>query len=140
MLSLKSSMEQQQVSHALISDEYIVCVGLNLPLSAFFHFSCYFTDPADYSSAGRYRVDFCLTAFSDTDTPAPFADSLPITINIMDDTIFEGLEYFQARIVETSDLIRVRIGQQDTVNVTIIDDESESFISLDYSQTDYLSV
>ena len=97
---------------------------------AFIHFSCYFTDPGDYSSAGRYRVEFCQTAFTDTDTPAPFADSLPITINITNDTIFEGLEYFQARIVNTSDFIRVRIGQRDTVNVTIIDDDSESFISI----------
>ena len=73
-------------------------------------------------------MDFCQTAFTDTDTPAPFADSLPITINITDDTATEGLEYFQARIVETSDFIRVRIGQRDTVNVTINDDNSESAI------------
>ena len=86
---------------------------------------CHSADLKDYSSAGRYRVEFCLTTFTDTDTPAPFADSLPITINITDDTIFEGLEYFQARIVNTSDLIRVRIGQRDTVNVTIIDDDSK---------------
>ena len=95
-------------------------------------------DLEDYSSAGHYRVDFRQTTFTDTDTPAPFADSLPITINITDDTIFEGLDYFQARIVNTSDLIRVRIGQQDTINVTIIDDKSESFISLVNSPVDYL--
>ena len=99
---------------------------------------CHSADPADYSSVGRYRVDFRQTAFTDTDTPAPFADSLPITINITDDTIFEGLEYFQAEIVETSDSIRVRIGQRDTVNVTIIDDESESSVSPVYSPADYL--
>ena len=81
-------------------------------------------------------MEFRQTTFTDTDTPAPFADSLPITINIMDDTIFEGLEYFQARIVDTSDLIRVRIGQRDTVNVTIIDDDSESFVGLVYSPAD----
>ena len=45
----------------------------------------------------------------------------------MEDYVFEGVEYFQAHIVETSDSIRVRIGQ-DTVNVTITD--SESFIRL----------
>ena len=101
-------------------------------------FSCHSADPADYSSAGRYRVEFRQTTFTDTDTPAPFADSLPITINITDDTILEGLDYFQARIVNTSDLIRVRIGQRDTVNVTIIDDDSESFVSLNYSPADYL--
>ena len=73
-------------------------------------------------------MDFCQTAFTDTDTPAPFADSLPITFNIIADTITEGLEYFQARIVDTSDRIRVRIGQQDTVNVAINDDNSESSV------------
>ena len=101
-------------------------------------FSCHAADPEDYSSAGYYRVEFRQTAFTETDTPAPFADSLPITINITADTIFEGLEYFQARIVNTSDLIRVRIGQQDTVNVIIIDDDSESFVSLVISSVDYL--
>ena len=98
--------------------------------------SHYSADPEDYSGAGIYRVEFCQTAFTDTDTPASFADSLPITINITDDTIFEGLEYFQARIVETSDLTQVRIGQRDTVNVTIIDDDSESFVGLVYSPAD----
>ena len=83
-------------------------------------------------------MEFRQTTFTDADTPAPFADSLPITINITDDTIFEGLEYFQARIVNTSDFIRVRTGQRDTVNVTIIDDDSESFVSLVYSPADYL--
>ena len=90
--------------------------------------SCHSADPEDYSSAGHYRVEFCQTTFTDTDTPAPFADSLPITINIMDDAICEGLEYFQVHIVNTSDSMRVRIDQRDAVNVTIIDDDSESFI------------
>ena len=85
-------------------------------------------------------MEYRQTTFTDTDTPAPFADSLPITINITDDTILEGLEHFQVRIVETSDLIRVRIGQRDTVNVYIIDDDSESFVSLVYSPADYLQV
>ena len=100
--------------------------------------SCHAVDPEDYSSVRYFRVDFPQTTFTDTDTPAPFADSLPITINITNDTIFEGLEYFQARIENTSDRFRVRIGQQDTVNVTIIDDDSESFVSLVYSPADYL--
>ena len=91
----------------------------------FIYLSFYSADPEDYSSARRYRVEFPQTAFTDTDTPAPFADSLPITFNITDDTILEGLEHFQARIVETSDLIRVMIGQRDTVNVTIVDNDSE---------------
>ena len=78
-------------------------------------------------------MEFRQTVFTDTDTPAPFADSLPITINITVDTIKECLEYFQVRIVETSDSIRVRIGQQDTVNVTIFDDDSKSALFLCYS-------
>ena len=103
-------------------------------------FSRHSADPADYSSAGRYTVEFRQTTFTDTDTPAPFADSLPITINITNDAKFEGWEYFQVRIVETSDLIRVRIGQRDAVYVYIVDDDSESFVSLVYSQADYLQV
>ena len=83
-------------------------------------------------------MEFCQATFTDTDTPAPFACVLIITINITDDTICEGQEYFQARIVETSDSIRMRIGQRDTVNVTITDDDSESFISLNYSPADCL--
>ena len=75
----------------------------------------------------RYNVTFHQTALADGDDPAPTALSSPILINITDDDIFEGVEYFQARIVETSDEFRVRIGPQDTVNVTITD--SESFIS-----------
>ena len=83
-------------------------------------------DPEDYSSAVRYNVTFCQTAVTDTQTPASSAVSPLILINITDDNIFEGVEYFQACIVETSDRFRVRIGQ-DTVNVMISD--SESFIS-----------
>ena len=71
-------------------------------------------------------MTFCQTAFTDGYDPAPTALSSPILINITDDGIFEGLEYFQARILETSDWFGVRIGQ-DTVNMTIID--SESFIN-----------
>ena len=72
-------------------------------------------------------MTFCQTAFTDGYDPAPTALSSPILISITDDDIFEGVEYFQARIVETSDWFRVRIGPHDTVNVTIID--SESFIN-----------
>ena len=79
-------------------------------------------DPEDYSSAVRYNVTFCQTAVTDTQTPARSTVSSPILINITDDDFFEGVEYFQARIVETSDMFRVRIGQ-DAVNVTIIDSE-----------------
>ena len=72
-------------------------------------------------------MTFRQTAFTDGEDPAPFALSSPITINIMNDGIAEGVEYFQAQIVETSDRFRVRIGQ-DTINVTITD--SKSYISL----------
>ena len=84
-------------------------------------------DPGDYSSATRYNVTFRQTAFNDGDDPVPTALSSPILINITDDDIFEGVEYFQARIVETSDRFRVRIGQH-TVSVTVTD--SECVISL----------
>ena len=79
-------------------------------------------DPEDYSGAARYNVTFCQTVLTDTQTPAIFAVSSPILIDIVDDDTFEGVEYFQARIVETPDRIRVMIGQ-DTVNVTITDSE-----------------
>ena len=88
---------------------------------------CLSADPEDYSSAKRYNVTFCQSVFTDGDYPAPFTLSSPITIDITNDGIAEGVEYFQAHIVETSDRFRVRIGQ-DTINVTITD--SESYISL----------
>ena len=74
-------------------------------------------------------MTFRQTAFTDGDDPAPTALSSPILINIVYDGIFESAEYFQAHIVETSDKLRVRIGL-DTVNVTITENDSESFISL----------
>ena len=86
-------------------------------------------DPEDYSSAMRYIVTFRQTAYTDRDDPTPTALSSPILINITDDDIFEGVEYFQARIVETSDRFRVKIGQ-DTINVTITENDSESFVRL----------
>ena len=88
---------------------------------------CLSADPEDYSSAKRYNMTFRQTAFNDGDYPAPFALSSPITINMTNDGVPEGVEYFQARIVETSDRFRVRIGQ-DTINVTITD--SKSYICL----------
>ena len=70
----------------------------------------------------RYNVTFCQTVITDVYEPANAALSSPILIDITSDDIFEGVEYFRAGIVETSDIIRVRIGQ-DTVNVTITDSE-----------------
>ena len=71
-------------------------------------------------------MTFRQTAFTDGEDPSDTALSSPILINITNDDIFEGVEYFQARIVETSDNFSVRIGQ-DTVNVTITDSESYTF-------------
>ena len=84
---------------------------------------CLPADPEDYSSAKRYNVTFCQSVFTDKDYPAPFTLSTPITIDITNDGIAEGVEYFQ----ETSDRFRVRIGR-DTINVTITD--SKTYISL----------
>ena len=84
------------------------------------------SDPEDYTGARRYNVTFPQTAYTDQDHPASFAVSLPISIDITDDDILEGVEYFQARIVETSNRFQVKKGQRDTVNVTIIEDKSES--------------
>ena len=74
----------------------------------------------------QYNVTFRQTAFTDGNVPANTALSSPIVIDITNDDIFESVEYFQACIVETSDRIRVRIGQ-DTVNITITDSESCMF-------------
>ena len=71
-------------------------------------------------------MTFRQTAFTDGEDPADTTLSAPILIDITNDEIFEGVEYFQARIVETSDRFRVRIGQ-DTVNITINDSESCMF-------------
>ena len=79
----------------------------------------------------RYNVTFRQTAFTDGEDPDDTALSSPILIDIVNDDVFEGVEYFQARIVDTSDEIRVRVGQ-DTVNVTINDDDSELLRKLLY--------
>ena len=71
-------------------------------------------------------MTFRQTVFTDGDVPADTALSSPILIDITNDDISESAEYFQARIVETSDRFRVRIGQ-DTVNVIITDSESCMF-------------
>ena len=75
-----------------------------------------------------YNVTFRQTVFTDGEEPDDTALSSPILIDIVNNDVFEGVEYFQARIVETSDAFRVRIGQ-DKVNVTI-NDESKLFRSV----------
>ena len=74
---------------------------------------------------------FRQTAFTDGDDPDDTALSSPILLDIVNDGASEGMEYFQARIVDTSDEFRVRIGQ-DRVNVTINGDDSELFRKLLY--------
>ena len=68
-------------------------------------------------------MTFRQTVLTDGDEPENTTLSAPILIDITNDDIFEGVEYFRARIVQTSDRFRVRIGQ-DTVNVIITDSES----------------
>ena len=86
-------------------------------------------DPEDFSSALQYNVTFRQTAVTDLQVPARTTVSYSIFSSIVDDDLFESLEYFQARIVETSDRFRVRIGQA-AINVTITD--SESFIKVKF--------
>ncbi len=68
-------------------------------------------------------MTFRQTVSTDGDQPENTALSSPIVIDITNDDIIEGVEFFQAHILETSDEVRVRIGQG-TVNITIIDSES----------------
>ena len=82
-------------------------------------------------------MTFRQTAFTDGEDPDDTALSSPILIDIVNDNTFESVEYFQACIMETSDNVRVRIGQ-DKVNVTINDDDSELFRNLLYSPRVYL--
>ena len=70
-------------------------------------------------------MTFQQTVFTDVNEPADTTFS-SILIDITSDDIFEGVEYFWARIVDTSDRLRVRIGQN-TVKVTITDSESCMF-------------
>ena len=71
----------------------------------------------------HYNVTFRQSVITDGEVPASIAVSAPILIDIIDDSISESVEYFQARIVGISDGFRVRIAQ-DTVSVTITDSES----------------
>ena len=86
--------------------------------------ACLLADPGDFSSANRYNVTF---PFTDGGDPAWNATlSSPIIIGLVDDDIFEDVEFFQARIVVTSDRLSVRIGSQDAIKVFITDDDCES--------------
>ena len=86
---------------------------------------CLLADPGDFSSANRYNVTFLQSAFTDGGDPAPSTLSSPIIIGLVNDDIFEDVEFFRARIVVTSDRLRVRIGPQDAIKVFITDDDCE---------------
>ena len=87
---------------------------------------CLLADPGDFSSANRYNVTFLQSVFTDGGDPAPSMMSSPIIISLVNDDIFEDVEFFRARIVVTSDRLRVRIGPQDAIKVFITDDDRES--------------
>ena len=86
--------------------------------------ACLLADSGDFSSANRYNVAFPFTDGGDPVWNATL--SSPIIIGLVDDDIFEDVEFFQARIVVTSDRLRVRIGPQDAIKVFITDDDRES--------------
>ena len=88
--------------------------------------ACLLADPGDYSSANRYNVTFLQSVFTDGGDPAPSTLSSPIIISLVNDDICEDVEFFWARIVVTSDRLRVRIGPQDAIKVFITDEDSES--------------
>jgi len=90
--------------------------------------ACLLADPGDYSSANRYNVTFLQSVFTDGGDPALSTLSSPIIIKLVNDVIFEDVEFFRARIVVTSDRLRVRIGPQDAIKVFITDEDSESEI------------
>ena len=94
---------------------YVCIISLNMLMYG--HCDCLSADPEDYSSAMRYNVTFYQTALTDEDDPFPTAESSFIVISIMNDNITEGAEYFHARIVGTSD--GVRLGPNGTAIVTI---------------------
>ena len=82
-------------------------------------------DPDDYTSEAHYSMTFPQANFTDGDDPDPSVMSLPILINITNDDVLEGVEFVQICVMVTADNFSVMIGPQDTINVTILDDDSE---------------
>ena len=70
-------------------------------------------------------MTFLQSVFTDGGDPGPSMLSSPIIISLVNDDIFEDVEFFKARIVVTSDRLRVRIGSQDAIKVFITDDDCE---------------
>ena len=76
-------------------------------------------------------MTFPLTVYTDQSDPELSAISDPISFKITKDvTVLEDVEYFQAHIVETSSESQVKIARPNTVNITIIEDKSESLTIL----------
>ena len=100
---------------------YFILISFKVTHALFYYLL--YSDPEDFFSAVRYNVTFNQTAFTDRNDPAPTAMSSNVIISIVDDDYFEGVEYFQARIVQTSDEFRVRKGPQNTVEVIIVDND-----------------
>ncbi len=92
--------------------------------------ACLLADPGDFSSANRYNVTF---PFTDGEDPACTALSTPILIDLVDDDIFEDVEFFEAHIAVISDSSEVGIGQQDVISVFITDDDCEYLLDLQSS-------
>ena len=84
--------------------------------------ACLLADPGDFSSANRYNVTF---PFTDGGDPSCNALSSPIIISLVDDDIFEDVEFFEARIAVISDRLEVGNGSQDAISVFITDDDCE---------------
>ena len=51
--------------------------------------------------------------------------SSTIIIGLVDDDVFEDVEFFEARIAVISDKLEVRIGPQNAISVFITDDDCE---------------
>ena len=84
--------------------------------------ACLLADPGDFSSANRYNVTF---PFTDGGDHACTALSSPIIISLVDDDVFEDVEFFEAHITMISDKLEVGIGPQDAISVFITDDDCE---------------
>ena len=84
--------------------------------------ACLLADPGDFSSANHYNVTF---PFTDGGDPACNVLSSPIVIGLVDDDIFEDVEFFEAHIAVISNRLEVRVGPQNAISVFITDDDCE---------------
>ena len=63
--------------------------------------------------------------FTDGGDRACTALSSTIIIGLVDDGIFEDVEFFEVRIAVISDRLEVRVGPQNAISVFITDDDCE---------------